>query len=62
MYVDDVITFSKNETDHVQHSSTILKCLCDAEMRVSQEKSKLIKKSIEFVGFVVTKNGAKTDP
>ena len=62
VYVDDVIIFSENEFDHVKHIDTILKCLCDANMRVSQEKTQFFKESIEFLGFVVTKNGAKTDP
>jgi len=31
-------------------------------MRVSTEKSKFFKKSVSFLGFIVTSNGATTDP
>jgi len=31
-------------------------------MRVAPEKTKFFKESVEFLGFIVTSNGAKTDP
>jgi len=31
-------------------------------MRVAQEKTKFFKGSVEFLGFIVTADGAKTDP
>jgi len=54
VYVDDVIIFSENETDHVKHIDTILKCLSDANMRVVKKKTKFFKESIDFLGFIVT--------
>lgn len=40
VYVDYVIIFSANEADHVRHINTVLECLCNANMRVSPEKTK----------------------
>nr|AAA28600.1 reverse transcriptase endonuclease [Drosophila virilis] len=62
VYVDDVIIFSKNETEHLQHINIVLKCLIDANMRVGPEKTRFFKESIEFLGFIVTKDGATSDP
>jgi len=62
VYVDGVIVFSEDENSHIQQVDWILKSLYDANMRVSTEKSKFFKKSVSFLGFIVTSNGATTDP
>jgi len=31
-------------------------------MRVSEEKTTIFKEGVEYLGFIVTRNGAKTDP
>ena len=62
VYVDDVIIFSENEKDHVKHLDWVLKSLCDANMKVSREKTQFFKQSVEYLWFVVTKGGAKIDP
>ncbi|KAH8308499.1 hypothetical protein KR044_010063 [Drosophila immigrans] len=62
VYVDDVIIFSKNESNHVKHVDVILKRLSEANMRVAKEKSKFFKTSVEYLGFIVTDQGARTDP
>ncbi|KAH8338725.1 hypothetical protein KR074_003729 [Drosophila pseudoananassae] len=62
VYVDDVIIFSENETEHVKHIDKVLKRLLDANMRVAREKTKFFKESVEFLGFIVTRGGTKTDP
>jgi len=60
--VDDVIIFSENEESHVTHVDWVLKNLYEANMRLSVEKSRFFKKSVGFLGFLVTSNGATTDP
>lgn len=62
VYIDDVIIYSTNEAEHVRHIDTVLECLCSANMLVAQEKTQFFKESVEFLAFVVTKNGATTDP
>jgi len=62
VYVDDVIVFSEDENSHIRHVDWVLKSLHDANMRVSTEKSRFFKKSVSFLGFIVTNNGATTDP
>lgn len=53
MYVDDVIIFSKTKEDHVKDVDWVLRKLLEAGMRVSQEKSKFFKKSVEYLGFII---------
>jgi len=62
VYVDDVIIYSEDENSHIKHVDWVLKSLHDANMRVSVEKSSFFKKSVSFLGFIVTCNGATTDP
>jgi len=40
----------------------ILTKLLEAGMRVSQEKSKFFKKSVEYLGFIVSQGGFRTSP
>jgi len=62
VYIDDVIIFSEKETEHVKHIDIVLKRLLDANMKVAREKTKFFKESVEFLGFIVTRGGSKTDP
>lgn len=52
VYVDDVIIFSENETDHVNHIAWVLERLYEANMRVSRDKSHFFKESVEYLGFL----------
>lgn len=62
VYVDDIIIFSSHEESHVKHVEWVLHRLFEANMRVSAEKSRFFRKSVNFLGFIVTSNGATTDP
>lgn len=62
VYVDDVIIFSENMADHVDHITWVLDRLSDANMRVSREKSNFFKEEVEFLGFVVSRGGISTSP
>jgi len=62
VYVDDVIVLSEDENAHIRHVDWVLKSLHDANMKVSAQKSRFFKKSVSFLGFIVTNNGATTDP
>lgn len=62
VYVDDIIIFSGNEEDHLKHIEEILILLNDANMKVNLEKSVFFKEEVEFLGFVVSREGLKTAP
>jgi len=46
--------------DHVNDIHWVLEKLLQAGMRVSQEKSKCFKKSVEYFGFIVSEGGLRT--
>lgn len=62
VYVDDVIVFSETKEDHVKHIDSVLRKLLEANMRVSFEKSNFFKSEVEYLGFVVSREGIKTAP
>jgi len=62
VYVDDVIIFSERLEDHVDHIRWVLDRLFEAKMRVSWEKSKFFKKSVEYLGFIVSSGGIANNP
>lgn len=62
VYVDDVIVFSKNEAEHVRDIDKVLKCFYDANKRVSKEKSNFFKENVDFLGFIVSRQGTRRSP
>jgi len=54
-----VIIFSQDEEAHIKHLEWGLKSLQEAN--ISVEKSHFFKKSVSFLEFIVTSNGATTD-
>lgn len=62
VYIDDVLIFSDNEEEHMQHISLVFNALHKANMKISDEKSHFFKQSIEFLGHVITHNKITVDP
>ena len=63
MYIDDIIIFSsKSEEDHENDLGNIFRTLEQANMKVQLDKCKFFEKEVEFLGFIVTSEGLKTNP
>ena len=62
MYVDDIIIFSKDEKSHLEHLRKIFRTLELANMKVQLDKCEFFKHEVEFLGFVVSKEGIMTNP
>lgn len=62
VYVDDIIIYSINQEDHIKHIEWTLKALLEANMRVSAKKSEFFKTSVEYLGFIVSREGVRTCP
>ena len=62
VYVDDIIIYSTSEEEHVTHIASVLSKLFDANMRISPEKSHFFKRSVEYLGFLVSDKGIATSP
>lgn len=62
VYMDDIIIFSPDEHSHLEHIQIVLKKIGEAGMRISAAKSKFFRTNVEFLGFMVTRNGITTCP
>ena len=59
VYMDDVIIFGKNLTDHLINLDKILKLLNEANLNVQLDKSEFLHSEIEFLDYVIGCNGIK---
>lgn len=62
IYIDDLIIYSENEEEHVRHIQWALDKLLEANMRVNIEKSFFFKTEVEYLGFIVSREGIRTCP
>lgn len=62
VYIDDVLIFSNRPEEYLEHVSTIIYALNDANMKVSDEKSHFFKKETEFLSHIIKHNKITVDP
>ena len=60
-YLDDILIYSDNDTEHVEHVWAILKHLQEFGLYVKLEKCKFHTWRMGFVGYVVTLNGVSME-
>jgi hypothetical protein len=61
-YLDDIIVFSKNITEHKKHLDIVLGKLKAAGIRLNKSKCKFYKESIKILGYVVNSGKVYIDP
>src|SRR5699024_6790698 len=59
IYLDDVLIYSNNEDEHMDHLRQVLERIRDANLRLNKEKCEFGKDEIQFLGFRI-KDGTKT--
>lgn len=62
VYIDDIVIFSKSEEDHIRDIHDIFKTLEEANMKVQLDKCHFFKQEVEFLGFIISEAGIKTNP
>jgi hypothetical protein len=62
VFMDDILVFSKDETEHIKHVREILSRLRKHHLYVKFEKCLFHKDSVPFLGFIVSKAGISADP
>ena len=60
-YLDDILIYSDNDTEHVEHVRAVLKRLQEHGLYVKLEKCEFHTWRMGFVGYVVTPNGVSME-
>ena len=61
-YIDDLLIFSENPSQHEEHLKKVFERLESSGLRVNSKKCKFHQTSIEFLGFLVQASGIKPIP
>ena len=56
-YLDNILVFSQNLKEHIQHVRKVLKKLNEWNLTISLEKSEFHKSRVEFLGYIITSEG-----
>lgn len=62
VYLDDIIIFGKNLTEHLENLGKVLEKLALSNLKIQLDKCEFLKRDCEFLGHVVTSEGVKTNP
>lgn len=62
VYIDDIIIFGPDEQTHLKNIETIFDTLQRANIKVQLNKCEFLKKEVEYLGFIISTEGIKTNP
>ena len=62
VYIDDILVFSRNFDDHLDHLSQVFSNLRAANLTLQPSKCKSATKEIEYLGHIISKHGIKVNP
>ena len=62
VYLDDIIVWSVDISDHLDRLETVLQKLQKHGLRVELDKCKFFQTEIKFLGHVISEQGVRTDP
>lgn len=63
VYIDDVVIYSKDEQEHLQHIQQVFHCLFKSGLALNMKKKcNFIQKSLTFLGHTVSGEGLRADP
>jgi hypothetical protein len=61
VYFDDVLIYSRNESEHIHHIRQVLLVLRDTKLYGNLDKCPFCKDKIIFLGYVVSANGVEVE-
>ena len=57
IYLDDILIYLNNMSEHHQHVKEVLKCLCKAGLYAKAKKCKFHSESVEYLGYILSPSG-----
>ena len=61
-YLDNIIIFSKNKSQHLEHLETVFSCLREAGLKMKQSKCDFFKSEIHYLGHLISPEGISPLP
>ncbi len=61
VYLDDILIFSQNERNHIQHVRLVLQRLLENRLYAKLEKCEFHARSVPFLGFILSPEGIQID-
>ena len=62
VFIDDILVYSKNEGDHMDHLRVVLQVLKDHQLFTKYSKCKFLLRLVVFLGHVITSKGVEVKP
>lgn len=62
LYLDDLVIFSKNFEEHLQHIEFVLQRLRDSGFTVNPDKTSFAATEISYLGYLVSESGVRVNP
>ena len=62
VYLDDIIIFSQTVDEHLQRLRDVLQRLKDAGLKIKPSKCQLLRKSVLYLGHIVSEKDVEVDP
>ena len=61
-YLDDVLVFSRDLNDHLEHLRLVIKRLEEINLKLNPSKCKFAQHSLDYLGHIVSREGLRTNP
>ena len=61
-YLDNIAIYSKTLGEHIKHIKQVLEALASRSLQLKTSKYEFHKKEIEYLGYVVGREGIKMNP
>ena len=62
VFIDDILIYSKDETEHAEHLRIVLQTLRDKQLYAKFIKSEFWLREVRFLGHIVSGDGIQVDP